>query len=65
MHSINVIMDDPLLETKLDFDEYLKQVSERSVSKAHVRGAKGTKPIDVRKTLNTIGYKYLFGMVRC
>lgn len=58
-------MDDPLLETKLDFDEYLKQVSERSLSKVHVRETTGTKSMDVRKIMYMIGYPVLFGLIRC
>lgn len=47
-------MDDPLLETKLDFDEYLKQVSKRSVSNVHPRGTTATESMNVRKIMYTI-----------
>lgn len=61
----DLIMDDPLLETKLDFDEYLKQVSERSVSKD--RGANRSKSVDVRSircfSLRTLTYHY--SMLTC
>lgn len=59
------MMDDPLLETKLDFDEYLRQVSERSLSKVHVRETTGIKSMDVRKIMFMIAYAILFGTIRC
>jgi hypothetical protein len=58
-------MDDPLLETKLDFDEYLKQVGKRSVSNVHVRGTTATESMNVRKIMYTIDHEEIYGMVRC